>query len=600
MLGVMRFLVATTCLMGPFAGQAAEAPVAPGGDPGTAPGQSVKAPAAAIGQSEAEQLVAVGRQAMQDSQKDPSRSVLAAVSFSKAIKYYEGAGDIDRVCDLEANIFWCKKRMNLDDVKSFVAQKAGDTSITDALAKADAVATKAIPASEAKNYFDRAEKFEKEHPEDFEQISVHYFEVAERFVGTEVSLEAQKRSLDAQQKQMKQIQTAKETERQTLFTRSAAAAAAAGQLAPVPAAAALRTAVSSVRKLYKDNYAKTKPYQKRRLAAKLLEQVPATKDDPVTQYALLSEAIELSVAVGDWYATLNACDLTSQYFAGIDAKAKKKEVLGKVHTIPTAQAILKLLDNPEDAEANSAVGKYFSLEGGNWDIGLPLLAHGSDADLKAVAEMESLKPTVAAEQVELGDKWYGLGKKAKAAAQENMLARAVFWYQQAEPSLTGITKERVSQRMDEIYLQVPETGVDYDHITVKEWDRLLCKSIDIKADNPTNDFGLVLTKGAKVRIVPHPTDVWTMHYEGWSWSDRAPNVFDTDQTGMIPKEHRNRFMNGGTLGIIGVMMVTVGGGTPMRPGLIEGEGKVTVGPNLPNGGHGAGKIRIKVIVIEED
>jgi hypothetical protein len=565
------------------------------------------APAGATpGAGEAEQLVAAGRQAMQDSNADPSRSVAAAVSFSKAIKYYEAAGDIDKVCDLEANIFWCKKRMNVDDVKAFVAQKAGDKSVTEALAKADAVATREIPKTEAKNYFDRAEKYAKEHPEDYEQISVHYFEVAERFVGTDLSLQAQKLSLAAQQQQMKQIKTAKEAERQTLFTRSAAAAASAGQLAPVPAAAALHAAVVSVKKLYKDNYAKTKPSQKRRLAVKLLEQVAATKDDPVTQYALLSESIDLSVSVADWYTTFSACDAMAQYFKGIDAKAKKKEVFTKARGNPTAQAILKLLDNPADAEANALAGKYFCFEAGNWDIGLPLLAQGSDADLKAAAEMEMLTPAGSAEQVELGDKWYALGKKAKQPAQLGMLARAVSWYKQAAPSLTGVTKERIDQRSDEIYLQVPETDVDYAHITVKQWDRLLTKSIDIKADNPSNDIGLILTKGAKVVIVPHPTDTWTMHYEGWHWSSGAPNVFDTDATGLIPKEHDHRMMSGsGLLGIIGAMLVTVAGSPPVKPGELEGEGKVLIGPNTPGstggaGGTGAGKIRIKVVILEED
>jgi hypothetical protein len=572
----------------------------PAPDPAPAPGG---APAGAIlGAGEAEQLVAAGRQAMQDSNADPSRSIAAAVSFSKALKYYEAAGDVDKVCDLEANIFWCKKRMNVDDVKSFVAQKAGDKSVAEALAKADAVAAKEIPKSEAKNYFDRAEKYAKEHAEDYEQISVHYFEVAERFVGTDISLQAQKLSLEAQQQQMKQIKTAKESERQTLFTRSAAAAATAGQLAPVPAAAALRAAVSAVKKLYKDNYAKSKPSQKHRLAVKLLEQVPATKDDPVTQYALLSESIDLSVAAADWYTTFSACDAMAQYFSGIDAKAKKKEVFTKARGNPTAQAILTLLDNPQDAAANALAGRYFCFEAGNWEIGLPLLAQGSDADCKAAAEMEMLKPSGAAEQVELGDKWYTLGKKAKQPVQAGMLARAVSWYKQAEPSLSGITKERIAQRSDEIYLQVPETDVDYAHISVKQWDRLLTKPIDINAANPSNDIGLTLTKGAKVVIVPHPTETWTMHYERWHWNDGAANVFDTDATGLIPKDHSHRMMSGGLLGTIGAMLVTVAGGAPAKPGELEGEGKVLVGPNTPGGAGatGSGKIRIKVVVLEED
>jgi hypothetical protein len=184
-----------------------------------------------------------------------------------------------------------------------------------------------------------------------------------------------------------------------------------------------------------------------------------------------------------------------------------------------------------------------------------------------------------------------------------MLARAVSWYSQAEPSLSGVTKERIAQRSDEIYLQVPETGIDYPHISVKQWDRLLSRPIDINAANQSNDIGLTLTKGTKVVIVPHPTDTWTMHYERWHWNNGAANVFDTDATGLIPKEHDHRIMNGsGLLGIIGVMLVTVAGGAPAKPGELEGEGKVLVGPNTPGGagGTGTGKIRIKVVVLEED
>src|SRR5579862_6944958 len=196
---VARTLLIIACAGSLAAGEAAVPSTPPVADPGGAapPATPIaQAPGATtLTQKEAEQLVAAGKQAMQDSNADPSRSVAAAVSFSKAIKYYEAAGDIDRVCDLEANIFWCKKRMNVDDVKAFVAQKSGDKSVAEALAKADAVATRQKRKTEAKNYFDRAEKYAKEHPGDYEQFSVHYFEVAERFVGTDLSLQAQKLSL---------------------------------------------------------------------------------------------------------------------------------------------------------------------------------------------------------------------------------------------------------------------------------------------------------------------------------------------------------------------------------------------------------------------
>jgi type 1 glutamine amidotransferase len=402
-----------------------------------------------IGQSEAEELVKAGKQAMQESDNDPSRSVAAAVCFSQAISYFESIGDIDRVCDLEANIFWCKKRMNSDDVTRFVAHKAGDASITAALAKADAVAAKAIPKSEAKNYFDRAQKYAKDHPRNFEQISVHYFEVAERFAGTDLSLQAQKLSLEAQQQQMKQIKQEKESTRLTLFSKPAIPVSG-NHPVPIPAPDAVKAAVSQVRKLYKDDYAKTKPDQKRQLSTKLMEQVPSTKDDPATQYALLCECLELSAGAADWYAILTACEVMSQDFVGVDAKAKKQEVLTRSRGNQTVQAMLKLFENPEDADANLVVGKYLCLDEGEWEAGIPLLAHGTDMELKQDAEMELLKPDGAMQQVEIADHWYDLGHKTFGSTKGQLLSRAGYWYDQALLKLTGITKARIAGRLDEL------------------------------------------------------------------------------------------------------------------------------------------------------
>jgi hypothetical protein len=418
-------------------------------DSGPAPAAKPAAAGTSVSQGEAEALVVVGAKAMQEAGTDSSRSVTAAISFSQALRYYQAAGDIDRVCDLEANIFWCKKRMSADDLSHFAAQNQGDQEVTKAIATIDAVATREVPKTEAKAYLERADRFAKEHPQEFAQQSVRYYEVAERFVGTDISLQAQKLSLEAQQREMQQIKQDHDAERSTLFTRSQVAANSAAH-ATVPAGDALRTAIATVRQLYKDGYARTKPRDKRELAGKLLEQVPLTKDDPATQYALLSEAIDLSLSSSNWYGVFTACDLMAQSFSGIDAKAKKKESYARARTTAVVQAILKLLDNPQDADANAVAGRYFCFETDSWDIGLPLLAHGSDHDCAAVASMELLKPTVAAQQVELADRWYEMSAKAFGPAKEAMLERSLRWYDVAAPALTGITKARVDKRLDDL------------------------------------------------------------------------------------------------------------------------------------------------------
>ncbi|MBA3936160.1 MAG: hypothetical protein H0X38_01775 [Planctomycetes bacterium] len=584
-------------LTGACAG-AAETPATAAGDTTTA-GQAP--PSGEADRAEAERTVKLGKQAMQEANEAPNRALDAVVAFTKALPYYEKAGETDTVCDLEADLFWCRKHLDAAAIKDLVGQPGGDPGLKDALAKADALTGKAVAPDEAETYKARAAKFAAEHPQDLDGIIAHYIEVAERFPGTPAAIAAQRLSLEAQDRQRAQYKAAEQARLGTLFTR---AGAAAGGLAKVPEPAALRSEVAAVRKLYKDLYARTKPAQKRQLAVKLLREVPNSKDDPLAQYALLSEATDLGIAASDWYIAFTACDTLARSFAGVDATAKKKEVFAKARGNATVQAILKLLDTPDDAAANALVGRYFCFERGTWAVGLPLLAHGDDADLKAVAELDLRKPVAAAPQVEVGDRWYALAKKARQPAQDRMLARAAGWYRRAEPGLTGITRERIAQRSDEIYQQVPEPDIDYAHITVKQWDRLKARSIDIAAASPGTDLGVSLIKGAALIIVPHPTDTWTMHYERWHWSDKAANVFDTDATGTIPQEHGHRYMDSGPLGIIGVMVVTVGSDAPVHPGEISGEGKVVIGANLPTKGHnnatGAGRIRIKVLEADDD
>ena len=122
------------------------------------------APASAPSAVEAGRLVAEGKRLMQASNSEPSQSVGAAVAFSKALPYYEQAGESDTVSELEADIFWCKKRMTLDDVKRFRAAKDGSATDAAALDKAEEVATRRVDATAADAYFARAQRFATEHP----------------------------------------------------------------------------------------------------------------------------------------------------------------------------------------------------------------------------------------------------------------------------------------------------------------------------------------------------------------------------------------------------------------------------------------------------
>ena len=106
--------------------------------------------------------------------------------------------------------------------------------------------------------------------------------------------------------------------------------------------------------------------------------------------------------------------------------------------IKDARATLK--EKPNDPDANLVVGKYLCRTKGDWEKGLPMLALGSNAKLKALAEEDIKGATTAEEQVKLGDAWW----------EANGKQRASFWYEKASPSLVGLEKDRVQERLEEV------------------------------------------------------------------------------------------------------------------------------------------------------
>jgi WD40 repeat protein len=118
-------------------------------------------------------------------------------------------------------------------------------------------------------------------------------------------------------------------------------------------------------------------------------------------------------------------------------------------------ALERLKVKPDDAEANLVVGKYRCLIKGHWSAGLPLLARGSDATLKALAEQELARPADPRGQLTLGDGWWDLLAREPGPAREQLLRRAYYWYHQSLPRLDAATRDRVQKRIDQAIEEVP-------------------------------------------------------------------------------------------------------------------------------------------------
>lgn len=109
-----------------------------------------------------------------------------------------------------------------------------------------------------------------------------------------------------------------------------------------------------------------------------------------------------------------------------------------------------LQTNPNDPAANGRVGRFFCFAKGDWDAGLPYLVKGDDEKLKAAAELDLSGPVGAADRAALADRWFELSTGLTGAERAGARLRAVQWYVEALPDLTGLPKTRVEKRLVEI------------------------------------------------------------------------------------------------------------------------------------------------------
>jgi len=112
-------------------------------------------------------------------------------------------------------------------------------------------------------------------------------------------------------------------------------------------------------------------------------------------------------------------------------------------------AVAKLESNPIDPAANLQLGKFYCLVCGNWERGVPMLALGTDAALKAVAVRELQGAADAEAQAALADQWWDLADKEADAAKKRLRQRAGYWYRQALAGAADTQKARLEKRLME-------------------------------------------------------------------------------------------------------------------------------------------------------
>lgn len=122
-----------------------------------------------------------------------------------------------------------------------------------------------------------------------------------------------------------------------------------------------------------------------------------------------------------------------------------------------AQSALETLKNkPLDPAASLKWGRFQAFYKGNWGVGLPLLARGSDEALKELADIDLANPDTPAGQLRVANLWYDYAMTLTGRPKKQVLLRATGWYTEAFPQLAGFNKSFVEKRLKELEQLAPK------------------------------------------------------------------------------------------------------------------------------------------------
>jgi hypothetical protein len=285
----------------------------------------------------------------------------------------------------------------------------------------------------------------------------------------------------------------------------------------IPDAASQAKAEKVVRQIYQKEFADRTAAGMTRLMGLLAAQAGKSDGDPAERFVLLRDVRELAIAAGNMSQAMGAVDSLDQLFQidgpemriavftavlpklkGPELESGSDQGLGLLErlmdTSETAQAsrlmpivqasvhrgtdpvlkqrlkndellmsecvrgnaaLQRLKDAPDDPAANLAAGQYRCLVMGDWEKGLPLLAKGSDARLKALALLETSNPSDSAKQLQLANDWFDFSEKQTPLLKTKARQHAGQWYRACVPQLTGLSQVMAQKRLGELGVAEP-------------------------------------------------------------------------------------------------------------------------------------------------
>ena len=218
------------------------------------------------------------------------------------------------------------------------------------------------------------------------------------------------------------------------------------------------TAASQLAWLYKVNEltvkSKTLIDVSQKLGSRAAHETMTTAAVNLADFAVSQEKFEIALNLTD--VAIASARRADRIETERDVKKRRRELDKMRKAFEIVKSDLAILDdNPADPDANLNAGRYYCFQIGNWELGISMLALGSDTNLQLAARMELAEATP---PVKIGDAWWELAESESGTTDSAaMRNRAVDWYRRGLPELAGLDRARVTKR-------IPAEAPDEDEV----------------------------------------------------------------------------------------------------------------------------------------
>jgi hypothetical protein len=209
-----------------------------------------------------------------------------------------------------------------------------------------------------------------------------------------------------------------------------------------------------------DAMATTFRYSANRSKIEIVQKVITTKKAPSDRIAILGlliSSVRGCIEDGDTQIAKDACvaasrSIPKEYKKEVSAyfaKLKKIAEGADAYTRGYADAKIKLVDSPDNQEANALVGKYEFQLGGEFSKIASSFVLSGDKLLEEIASLEAVGSKSPTEMKRLADLWWELAQKYPEGFQSRSKERAATWYSKSLKYLHGVDEVVAKSRIEE-------------------------------------------------------------------------------------------------------------------------------------------------------